>query len=60
MPIFIVFGLTHPGIQPRSTVSVADALSIHALIGASIDPSLAKFDFLTSDLEDNGFHTPFY
>ena len=27
MPIFIVFGLTQPGIKPESTVSVADALS---------------------------------
>ena len=27
MPIFIVFGLTGPGIEPESTASVADALS---------------------------------
>ena len=26
MPIFIVFGLTRPGIEPESTASVADAL----------------------------------
>ena len=27
IPIFIVFGLTRPGIEPESTASVADALS---------------------------------
>ena len=26
IPIFIVFGLTRPGIEPKSTASVADAL----------------------------------
>ena len=31
--IFIVFGLTRPGIEPESTVSVADALSTQPLIG---------------------------
>ena len=33
IPIFIVFGLTQPGIKPVSTVSVADALSTRPLIG---------------------------
>ena len=33
IPIFIVFGLTRPGIEPESTVSVADALSTRPLIG---------------------------
>ena len=32
VPIFIVFGLTRPGIEPESTVSVADALSTRLLI----------------------------
>ena len=32
-PIFIVFGLTWPGIELESTVSVADTLSIQPLIG---------------------------
>ena len=30
---FLVFGLTRPGIEPESTVSVADALSTRPLIG---------------------------
>ena len=33
IPIFIVFGLTRPGIEPKSTVSVADAQSTRPLIG---------------------------
>ena len=33
IPIFIIFGLTRPGIKPESTVSVADALSTRSLIG---------------------------
>ena len=33
MPIFIVFGLTRPVIEPESTASVADALSTRPLIG---------------------------
>ena len=33
IPIFIVFGLTWPGIEPESTASVADALSSRPLIG---------------------------
>ena len=33
IPIFIVFGLTRPGIEPVSTASVADALSTRPLIG---------------------------
>ena len=32
MPIFIVFGLTRPGIEPESTASVADPLSTQPLI----------------------------
>ena len=32
MPIFIVFGLTRPGIEPMSTASVADGLSTRPLI----------------------------
>ena len=35
IPIFIVFGLTRLGIEPESTVSVADALSTRPLIGHS-------------------------
>ena len=35
IPIFIVFGLTRPGIEPESTVSVADALSTRPLIALS-------------------------
>ena len=33
IPIFIVFGLTRPGIKPESSASVADALSTRPLIG---------------------------
>ena len=33
IPIFIVFGLTRPGIEPESTASVADVLSTRPLIG---------------------------
>ena len=33
IPIFIVFGLTRLGIEPESTVSVADALPTRPLIG---------------------------
>ena len=33
IPMFIVFGLTRPGIEPVSTASVADALSTRPLIG---------------------------
>ena len=33
IPIFIVFGLTRPGIEPDFTVSVADTLSTQPLIG---------------------------
>ena len=36
MPIFIVFGLTRPGIEPKSTVLVADALSTRPLIGCTV------------------------
>ena len=32
IPIFIIFGLTLPGIEPQSTASVADALSTRPLI----------------------------
>ena len=32
IPIFIVFGLIRPGIEPESTASVADALSTRPLI----------------------------
>ena len=35
IPIFIVFGLTRPGIEPESTASVEDALSTRPLIGYS-------------------------
>ena len=35
IPIFIVFGLTRLGIEPESTVSVADAVSNRLLIGYS-------------------------
>ena len=37
MSIFVVFGLTGRGIEPESTVSVADALSTRRLIGYSTD-----------------------
>ena len=30
--LFVVFGLTRPGLEPESTVSVADALSSWSLI----------------------------
>ena len=33
IPIFTVFGLSRPGIEPESTVSVADALSTRPQIG---------------------------
>ena len=33
MQIFIVFGLTRPGIEPKSTVSVTDAFFTRPLIG---------------------------
>ena len=33
IPIFIVFGLTRPGIESQSTASIADALSTQPLIG---------------------------
>ena len=32
VPVFIVFGLTRPGIEPEFTISVADALSARPLI----------------------------
>ena len=34
IPIFIVFGLTRPGIELESTASVADTLSTRPLIGS--------------------------
>ena len=43
IPIFIVFGLTRPGIEPESTASVADALSTRPLIGFSC---LAMIDWV--------------
>ena len=43
MIILIVNGLTRPGIEPLSTVSVADALSIQPRIGAYCATSVAKF-----------------
>ena len=39
IPIFIVFGLTRPGIEPESTASVADALSTRPPIGISDNTS---------------------
>ena len=35
IPLFVVFGLTRPGIESGSTVSVADALSTRPLISMS-------------------------
>ena len=43
IPIFIVFGLTRPGIEPVSTASVADALSTRPLIGEMIRPMRGDF-----------------
>ena len=37
IPIFIVFGLTRPGIEPKSIVSEADALSTRPLTGGNIE-----------------------
>ena len=34
VPIFIVFGLTRPGIEPEFAVLVTDALSTQTLIGS--------------------------
>ena len=44
IPIFIVFGLTRPGIEPESTASVADALSNRLLIGSQCDVSRTYFE----------------
>ena len=47
-----MFGLTRPGIEPKSTASVADALSTRPLIGIFIffwlAETLAAQDFQTS------------
>ena len=40
IPIFIVFGLNRPGIEPVSTASVADALSTRPLIGCKSKENL--------------------
>ena len=40
IPVFIVFGMTRPGIEPESTVSVADALSTRPLIGYNTQGSI--------------------
>ena len=36
MPIFLVFGLTRPGIETKPTASVAEALSTRPLIGQNL------------------------
>ena len=42
MPIFVVLGLTRPGIKPRSTVSVADTLSTRPMISKQMVCSLIR------------------
>ena len=44
IPIFIVFGLTQPGIEPESTASVADGLSTRPPVESKFQ--LAKFYWL--------------
>ena len=43
---FIVFGVTRPGIEPDSTVSVADALSIRPLMGFILNFSLSMVEWI--------------
>ena len=50
IPIFIVFGLTGPGIEPKSTDSVADALSTRPPIGI-----YHFFQHNTSNINSVGF-----
>ena len=45
IPLFIVFGLTRPGIEPESTASVADALSTRPLIGFICTSNTAEIIF---------------
>ena len=45
IPIFIVFGLTRPEIEPESTAPVADALSIRPLIGNFLIITGENFSF---------------
>ena len=42
IPVFIVFGLTRPGIEPEFTASVADALSTRPLIGSRLCWTLVR------------------
>ena len=49
IPIFIVFGLTRPGIEPKFTASIADALSTQQffLLTAN-DIAVTKFSLIWS------------
>ena len=46
IPIFVVFGLTRPGTETKSTASVADALSTRPLIGWHTEPGREEWSFL--------------
>ena len=50
IPIFIVFGLTRPGIEPKPTASVADALSTRPLIGCKSGRVLRSKSVLSARL----------
>ena len=54
IPIFIIFGLTRPGIEPESTASVADALSTRPLIVFSSSPERVNFFGAQSSLGGGG------
>ena len=43
MPIFIVFCLAQPGIEPESSASVADPLSTRPLIGLNARKKINSF-----------------
>ena len=52
IPILVVFGLTRPGIEPVSTVSVADALSTPPRIGFNelLNRKMVAFRFALQSL----------
>ena len=49
MPIFMIFSLTPPGIEPESTVSVADALSTQPLTNLFTDACFLSMQIFDSD-----------
>ena len=59
IPIFIVFGMTRPGIEPKSTASVADALTTRPLIGYSTTDRLSLRGSVTRPLRGGVFEDTF-